>query len=125
MPALPQRLVRFIRADIHSVLQLEVLLLLRQRGGDWSVVEMAKELRITPQAVEGHARSLREHGLLSHAAQGDRYAFAPQDERLRSLVDELAACDGSMRHVVINLIFPGDRGSSPSGDGGGGKGSSG
>jgi predicted transcriptional regulator len=107
--SLPPHLVRFIRSDIHSVLQLEVLLLLRERGGHWSVTELADELRVTAHAVDAHVRDLLGRGLLSHAGELDRYTFDPKDERLRSLVDELWRYDGSMRHTVINLIFPGDR----------------
>ena len=104
------------------MLQLEVLLLLRQRGGDWSASEVADELRITPHAVETHARDLFDRGLLSHDPELDRYAFAPKDERLRSLVDELSEHDGSMRHVVIDIIFPGDREAPASADAGRGRG---
>lgn len=122
--SLPPHLVRFIRSDIHSVLQLEVLLLLRERGGHWSVTELADELRVTAHAVEGHVRDLQGRGLLAHDAELDRCAFAPKDERLRSLVDELSQYDGSLRHVVINLIFPGDSGTVPS-DGPAGRGDAG
>jgi predicted transcriptional regulator len=104
------------------VLQLEVLLLLRERGGCWSPSEVADELRVTAHAVKAHARDLFGRGLLSHDAEGDRYAFAPRDERLRSLVDELSEHNESMRHVVIDIIFPGDREPPPSDGAGRGRG---
>jgi predicted transcriptional regulator len=107
--SLPPPLVRFIKSDIHSVLQLEILLLLRERGGHWSADELADELRVTAHAVDAHVRDLIGRGLLCHATDIDRYTFDPRDERLRALVDELWRYDGSMRHMVINLIFPGDR----------------
>jgi hypothetical protein len=108
--SLPTHLVRFIRSHIHSVLQLEILLLLRERGGHWSVTELEEELRLTANAVDAHVQDLLGRGLLSYDAKLARYTFAPKDERLRSLVDELWRYDGSMRHMVIDLIFPGDRG---------------
>jgi hypothetical protein len=106
--SLPRHLARFICEDVHSVLQLEILLLLRERGGDWSVPTIADELRVTVYAVESRLRDLLERGLLHHAAKVDCFLYAPQDARVRSLVDELAGYYATMQHSVINLIFPGD-----------------
>jgi hypothetical protein len=106
--SLPRHLARFICEDVHSVLQLEILLLLRERGGDWSVPTIADELRVTVYAVESRLRDLLERGLLHHDAKVDCFVYAPQDARVRSLVDELAGYYATMQHSVINLIFPGD-----------------
>ncbi|HTV24706.1 MAG TPA: hypothetical protein VMG12_38705 [Polyangiaceae bacterium] len=91
------------------MLQLDVLLLIRERGGDWSPSEVAGELRVAPQAVDANARDLLGRGLLRYDPTADRYTFAPRSEELRSLIDELVQRHASMRHVIINLIFPGDR----------------
>src|SRR5690606_37612861 len=57
-PSLPQHVVRFIEQHIHSVLQLEILLLLRERGGQWSPTNVAEELRITEQSAVFRLRDL-------------------------------------------------------------------
>jgi hypothetical protein len=107
-PALPEHLVEFIRRDIHSVLQLEILLLIHERGGPWTPSRVAHELRITDQSAALHLRDLHLRGLLGAPLEG-AYEFTPQ-AGLRALVDELAACYAATRYTIINLIFsePGD-----------------
>jgi hypothetical protein len=106
---LPQQIVRFVRRDIHSVLQLEILLLLRERGGDWSARAVAEELRVTAHSAESHLRDLLGRGLLRHDSLSGRYVYAPEDARLRSVIGELSDYYQTKRHALIDLIFPGDR----------------
>jgi predicted ArsR family transcriptional regulator len=84
------------------VLQLEILLLLRERGDRWSVTDVADELRVTAHAVEAHVRDLLGGGLFRHETEFDRYTFEPSDARRRSLVDELSGCDQTMRHELVS-----------------------
>lgn len=109
-PSLPEHVVRFIQHHIHSVLQLEVLLLLRSRGGAWTPASVASELRITEQSAELRLQDLHLRGLLSLDAAARSYAYAPQLEESRAPVDALAECYAMMRYTVINMIFsvPGD-----------------
>jgi len=106
---LPDHLVRFIRRDIHSVLQLEILLLIRERRGQWTPSSIANELRVTDQSAALHLHDLHLRGLLEASSEG-AYGFAPKTAELSGLVDELAACYAATRYTVINLIFsePGD-----------------
>jgi hypothetical protein len=110
LASLPPHIVRFVRQDIHSVLQLEVLLLLRDRGGEWTPHAVAEELRITLQYAELRLQDLQLRGLLGTGASTGSYVYAPTPEPRRLLVDELAACYAKTRYTVINLIFsePGD-----------------
>jgi hypothetical protein len=109
-PSLPEPVVRFIQHHIHSVLQLEVLLLLRSRDEVWTPATVASELRITEQSAELRLQDLHLRGLLSLDAPARRYAYAPQQGDSRGLVDALAECYATMRYTVINMIFsvPGD-----------------
>lgn len=109
-PSLPQHVVRFIEQHIHSVLQLEILLLLRERGGQWSPTNVAEELRITEQSAEFRLRDLHLRKLASYDPSADAYSYSPKTERLGLLVDDLAVSYATMRYTVINLIFsvPGD-----------------
>ncbi|MFO7177341.1 MAG: hypothetical protein DIU78_001465 [Pseudomonadota bacterium] len=109
-PAIPEHIVRFIRQHIHSVLQLEMLLLLRERGGEWTTISLAAELRITEQSSDFRLRDLVLRGFLVQDPQAKTYRYAPQSEELDALVAELAECYATTRYTVINLIFsvPGD-----------------
>jgi hypothetical protein len=108
--SLPPHIIRFVRQDIHSVLQLEVLLLLRERGGEWTPLAVAEELRITVQHAELRLQDLHLRGLLGSGPSPHTYVYSPTLEQRRMLVDELAACYATIRYTVINLIFsePGD-----------------
>jgi hypothetical protein len=48
---LSEDVIRFIRQHIHSVLQLEILLLLCSRRVDWTADKIADELRITERSA--------------------------------------------------------------------------
>lgn len=108
--SLPPHIVRFIRQDIHSVLQLEVLLLLKEQCGALTASAVAEELRITVRHAELSLDDLQRRGLLCSGQSPQAYVYAPTPEQRRMLVDELAACYATTRHTVINLIFsePGD-----------------
>ena len=109
-PSLPEPVARFIERDIHSVLQLEILLWLREHVGDWTPGKVASELRITEQSAELHLVDLSLRGLASGSRLTRSFGYAPRTAELGALVDELASCYANMRYTVINLIFsvPGD-----------------
>ncbi len=109
-PSLPEHVVRFIQRHIHSVLQLEVLLLLRGRVEPWTPAAVAAELRITEQSAELRLQDLLLRGLLSTDSSERSYVYAPRTEELRALVDAISECYGTMRYTTINAIFsvPGD-----------------
>lgn len=92
------------------MLQLEILLLLREHVGEWTPARVASELRITEQSAELHLADLSLRGLISPGAAIRSYSYAPRSPELGALVDELAGCYVNMRYTVINLIFavPGD-----------------
>jgi hypothetical protein len=109
-PALPEPVARFIERDIHSVLQLEILLLLREHVGEWTPARVASELRVTEQSAELHLVDLSLRGLAGGSAHTRSFHYAPRTPEIGAIVDELANCYGNMRYTVINLIFsqPGD-----------------
>jgi predicted transcriptional regulator len=91
------------------LLQLELLLLLRERGGEWSISAIADELRVTVHSAESYLVGLLASGLVRRDAGAVRYAYAPDDEQRRWLVDELSDYYSSMQSSVIAFIYPGDR----------------
>lgn len=108
--SLPDGVVEFIAEYIHSVLQLELLLLLRERGGDWTPPDVAEELRITDESAELRMRDLQLRGLLSVGAAPESYSYRPTDPSLASRVEALALAYKNTKYTVINMIFsvPGD-----------------
>jgi hypothetical protein len=108
--SIPEPLLRFIKEHIHSVLQLEVLLLMRERGGDWTADALARELRITQQSAELRLVDLRLRGLLAPGVEPGSFRYAPSSPELALLTDALAELYAAARYTVINLIFsePGD-----------------
>jgi hypothetical protein len=97
------------------VSQLEILFLLRERGGHWSPSAVAEELRTTSQSAELRLRDLELRGMAKYDARADAYVYAPRTERLRALVDDVASCYVTMRYTIIDLIFsePGDSARTP------------
>lgn len=95
--------------------QLEILFLLRERGGHWSPSAVAEELRTTSQSAELRLRDLELRGMAKYEARADAYVYAPRTERLRALVDDVASCYVTMRYTIIDLIFsePGDSARTP------------
>jgi hypothetical protein len=93
------------------VLQLEVLLLLREQGGEWTPLAVAEELRISVQYAELRLQDLHLRQLLSSGSSPKTYVYGPTPDQRRVLVDELAAHYTTRRYTIIDLIFsePGDR----------------
>lgn len=100
---------RFIAQHIHSVLQLEILLLLRATKTEWTPASLAEELRITEQSAEFRLKDLQLRGLVSNGSAAESYRYDSQ-VGAEPLVEELAQCYADAKYTVINLIFsePGD-----------------
>jgi hypothetical protein len=108
--SIPDPLLRFIKEHIHSVLQLEILLMMRERAGDWTPDAVARELRITQQSAALRLDDLRVRGLLVPGVEPGSSRYAPSTPQFAQLTDALAELYAAARYTVINLIFsePGD-----------------
>jgi hypothetical protein len=108
--SIPPHIIRFIRQDIHSVLQLELLLLLREQGREWTPSAVAEVLRISEQYAELALQDLHLRHLVGSGSSPETYVYAPTPDERRLLVDELAKHYATSRYTVIELIFsqPGD-----------------
>lgn len=107
---IPEPVAEFIRQHIHSVLQLELLLWLREKPGKWSVEQVAAELRITDQSAQFRLRDLSLRNLVVEDTQDRTYSYGPKTPALADIVEQLQECYATTRYSVINLIFavPGD-----------------
>ncbi|WP_375772881.1 hypothetical protein NR798_18990 [Archangium gephyra] len=98
---------RFIAHHIHSVEQLEILLLLHQQPGRaWSSEAVARELRIAPASAAErledmvHTRLLRRQGV-----RPEEYRYGPESMKLDDAVRGLATEYARRRVMIINLIY--------------------
>lgn len=100
-------LSRFIAQHVHSVEQLEILLLLRNSASrEWTASEVSKALSSHPHSVETRMLDLRARGLVASREAEREFVFryAPQPG-LDRVVDQLARAYAERRTSVINLIF--------------------
>jgi hypothetical protein len=100
----PAEVQRFIAAEIQSVGQLEVLLLLRGAADkNWTSDEVARALVMQRPSVEAWLDTMAVRGLL--AATDDAYRFAPPSGEVERTIDELAESYARYRVAVIGVIF--------------------
>jgi len=105
---LPQNVVRFLRAHIDSVEQLEVLILLHEeRGRAWTPADVNRRLKTSRSSVEIRLSALAERGLLERADATFAYTLTGASDRH---VRDLARWFQSRRAAVIETIFAAERG---------------
>jgi len=100
----PAGVRRFIGAEIQSVEQLEVLLLLRgapDKG--WTAKEVARALVSQPESAANWLEQMEKRELLSEA--DGVYTYAPATREVAATIDELAESYARYRVAVIGLIF--------------------
>ena len=104
--AIPEHLRAFIRDQIHSIEQLEILLLLRRaRNEQWSAELTARELRITTESAGDRLEDLVSRGLVARSDFVGRFCYAPTTPALDQCVAELDRVYAERRVSVITLIF--------------------
>lgn len=104
-----EELKRFIHAQINSVEQLEVLLLLKAKPHkDWSAAEVSDALFIQPASAAVRLAALHSGGLLSSpnvAHPAAVYRYDPHSPVLDRMVGNLELAYKERKHSVITLIF--------------------
>lgn len=98
---------RFIADHIHSVEQLEVLLLLeRTSAREWTAESVCAELRTSVASAALRLDDLTARGLLTRRdGPPPSYMYDPVSPELRGLVRALGATYAERRLAVINMIF--------------------
>jgi hypothetical protein len=104
---IPPVVSAFIADHIDSVVQLELLLLLRaEPQKSFRPTVLAKGLAIDPVWAEGQLRKLCSSGVLSCTqAPEPAYQYAPRTPELHLAVQGLAQAYADRRVSVIALIF--------------------
>jgi hypothetical protein len=96
---------RFVAERIHSVAQLELLLMLhRDPSIEWTAESAGREMRYPADWAAAQLVGFREAGLVG--ATGRAYRYRPRSG-LGRIVDELAETFSRRRRTVTTLIFSG------------------
>jgi predicted ArsR family transcriptional regulator len=106
-PGISEATQAFVADYIDSVLQLEVLLLLRARGDQPSSAEqISKELRIDAAWAAEQLQNLCNRSILVCTDEPVRmYRYQPTRDDLRHTVDDLAQAYADRRVAVVSLIY--------------------
>lgn len=105
--ALPIHVHQFLKANIQSIAQLELLLLLYgDRDKAWSVAGAAKNQYTAANMTHSALETLRSSGLVSLVEDSEpRYRYAPVSEKLDKLVGELAQLYSERRVSIVNAVY--------------------
>jgi hypothetical protein len=96
----------FLAAHIDSVLELELLLLLRaRRERAWTAAELASELKIDPTWAAGQLEKLAGRGILGRAEPAGCCRYEPKTPEVEAAVAAVADAYATHRVSVIGLIF--------------------
>jgi hypothetical protein len=100
---IPAAARHLIDRHIHSVEQLEVLLLLRAAPDKaWTPAEVARALVTQPDTAAQRLVDLERRAMV--ASESDAYRYAP-DARTDRAIGELAQAYATRRTTVVSLIF--------------------
>jgi DNA-binding MarR family transcriptional regulator len=102
-----QEVRTFLADHIDSVLELELLLLLRAHAQpSWTGAELAGELKIDRSWAAEQLAKFATRGILSRSDDADpRYRYAPATPALDAIVAAVADAYASHRVTMIGLIF--------------------
>jgi hypothetical protein len=105
--ALPERVRSFLSSRIERYEDLQVLLFLRARRGEWwSSHAMAERLRDTLDELDDALERLLHGGLIEADtdAAGPRYRFGGCDDTTATIVEELARACLDQSLMVVKLM---------------------
>jgi predicted transcriptional regulator len=104
---IPPEVREFVRREIKSVFQLEVLLLLhRTRERAWTVMEVSQELGIDPEIAGTEILNLTQLGLIrTRDTTPTTYFYEPEDQTDELVIDNLAILYGKQRVGIFSLIL--------------------
>ncbi len=95
----------FIRNSFKSVWALELLLLMRrERGREWSVTDLSRELRANDSIVSGILPEFIENGFVSETRK-KLFRYKPKRRMLEQLVDRVAEAYAKNRVRVTEEIL--------------------
>ena len=101
-----QELKKFIKEQIHSVFNLEVLLLLhREQSRSFTASEVANELGIEIDVAQQLSELISANVLTTANGAIAKYRYTPVDKELACLVDQLAVAYAKQRVPILSMIL--------------------
>jgi hypothetical protein len=105
MRELSNELKEFIAGHFHSLIRLEVLLLLSEdRDRIWTATAVDRKLNLTPPSAKAHLDELVAQGLTVLDAE-KRYRYSPSSDELDKTVNELSNAYSKQRVAVLTIVF--------------------
>lgn len=103
----PTPVLNFIRENIESVEQLEILLLLYQKNDrSWTPDEVARELRSSPQSARKRLAVFELKGFVRQIdPTSNSYQYDPRDISIDERIKALAEAYQLRRVTIIDVIF--------------------
>jgi DNA-binding IclR family transcriptional regulator len=104
--SLPDAVVGFVHEHVASIGQLEILLLLRRRGGELlEPAAVARELAMDAGWVERELAQLASQGLIENAGNGiPAWRWAPRTPALEAAAAAVADAYVTHRVAVVTLV---------------------
>ena len=103
---LSTELKEFIAGHVHSVIRLEVLLLLKEDPEKvWNTAAVARKLNLTSLSAKAHLRALLSQGMLMLVDGDEGYRYQPSSEELKQMVGQLSNAYAKQRIAVLTMIF--------------------
>jgi hypothetical protein len=104
---IPAQVRLFLEERIHSVAQLELLLLLKNDPGKaWAAAEASRALAVPGEMAAAHLSELQGAGLLASSGGLEAsFRYGPQSTELSQLVESLATIYQERRVSLITLIY--------------------
>lgn len=97
---------RFIHDSIHSVEQLEVLLLLADSAEqEWNAAQVSQKLYTQPESVAMRLADLHARGLLTIGSAPGLYRYVAPTPALDEVVRDLDLAYKERKDAVIGAIF--------------------
>jgi hypothetical protein len=109
----------FITSHLHSVEDLEVLMLVRtDPWKEWSADEISAPLQLTPVFASNRLVGLYLQGLLTHPESAGpmyRFRYCPSSRSMESITAEIALAFENERELLRELLPPHPHSSRPNG----------
>ena len=102
---IPDDIRRFVLTSIPSIPYLEAALLLRRdEVTQWDAFNVAKALYVAPPRAAELLRELAAAGVATFDAGQQTYSYAPRDDMLAGMLDQLAELYRSDTIAITHLV---------------------
>ncbi len=102
---LPPDLRAFLHSCIQTIVDVDLLMMMRGSQGVRTARDVAEELRLPPAAARRALETLAARGLLTvQVSEETAYRYAPKSEDLARYCDVLAQYYITSRHAVLAFV---------------------